>query len=468
MIGSQDIQNTEPIGSNDSLLVHEEDANEDQEVNQEIQNEDIQVENPEPPPATNPSENVDKLNTYYSLKNKYEENKKLIKKKPTCVNCKRAVGSKFEMKFNKDENVRKLIAKCGDANNPCSLNIEINLSPVYTLQEVTNEERKKLSVEQENSIKITYDLLFGYSKEEDELTKEMHNFQQDKTKYELNLTKLLNIIDDPIKKQEIETKQVDFYNYIKEYKLHILEFENTRDKRHLQNANELYVNTIIPIIDDLKKLKYSLQNISNNNNKYKLEQQEYTIDMFETTKDNKPFIEIVHYTILPNAAINETPSTAQQRPTRTKPNRKQPSVKNKPRENPETKTRKNRGAKTQEEKEEIYRNIDVALNRLTNDEFDNMTTTQLISVLRLEPTKENKQIIQNYYSQKLVEKSRIIDAINTTIETITEEEMNNMNMNALITLLEEKYNFTELRQTYKQVIKSYYIHLIRQKQSSAI
>jgi hypothetical protein len=454
MIGSQDIQNTEPIDSNDSLPP--DDANEGEE--------DIQVENP----YINPTENIDKLNTYYSLKTKYEENKKLDKKKPACVNCKRNVGSKFEMKFNKDENHRKLIAKCGDTNNPCSLNIEINLSPVYTLQEVTNEERKKLSINQENSIKITHDLLFGYSKEEDELTKEMHNFQQDQTKYQLNLTKLLNIIDDPIKKQEIETKQVDFYNYIKEYKSHILEFENTRDKRHLQNANELYVNTITPIINDLKQLKYSLQNISHNNNKHTLELKEYTIDMFETTKDNKPFIEIVHYTILPNAAINEAPSATQQRPTRTKPNRKQPSVKNKPRENPETKTRKNRAVKNQEEKEEIFKNIDTVFNRLSNDEFDNMTTNQLITMIHLEPTKENKEIIQNYYSQKIVEKSRIIDAINNIIETITEDEMNNMNMNSLIARLEEKYNFTDLKQTYKQVIKSYYIHLIRQKQSSTI
>ncbi len=48
--------------------------------------------------------------------------------KPECINCKRNVGTIFTIHNDKEEDIRKFIAKCGDITDPCPLNIQINSS----------------------------------------------------------------------------------------------------------------------------------------------------------------------------------------------------------------------------------------------------------------------------------------------------------------------------------------------------
>ena len=93
----------------------------------------------------------DALNTYYSLKNQYENNfnkdKNKIKNTPglswrekrlefqklkkKCINCKRPVGTKFQTITEENLDERHLIAVCGDRANPCPLNIDLNIG--YTV-----------------------------------------------------------------------------------------------------------------------------------------------------------------------------------------------------------------------------------------------------------------------------------------------------------------------------------------------
>ena len=103
----------------------------------------------------------DAINEYYKLKSKYEtdyynkyikpivtskKKSKHIKRldyqrlpRAECINCKRNVGSIFIIKKNADELFRQFIAKCGDLDEPCPLNINIEYS-----------ERNKLSLELDN------------------------------------------------------------------------------------------------------------------------------------------------------------------------------------------------------------------------------------------------------------------------------------------------------------------------------
>ena len=125
------------------------------------------------------------LSEYYNLKSKYEENfnekyldpilrdatkskkeKRLEYQKlpkPECVNCRRNVGSIFSIKKNAEEYFRQFTAKCGDLNDPCPFNINIE----YTQRDEIN---KHLLVQDSdiNAVKnkIIIDknnLMFGYT-----------------------------------------------------------------------------------------------------------------------------------------------------------------------------------------------------------------------------------------------------------------------------------------------------------------
>ena len=95
----------------------------------------------------------DAVNTFYTLKGEYDEQiqdlrrkiskmKNLSNKekrdefkklKPRCVNCKRKVGTIFEVKYDKTTDGRRAKAICGDRVNPCPLDIELDLGNVSTI-----------------------------------------------------------------------------------------------------------------------------------------------------------------------------------------------------------------------------------------------------------------------------------------------------------------------------------------------
>ena len=64
-----------------------------------------------------------------------ERQKEFKKLKPPCINCKRPVGSKFSSYVDEEKIDRHLIALCGSKETPCELNIDINLSNVFNLNE---------------------------------------------------------------------------------------------------------------------------------------------------------------------------------------------------------------------------------------------------------------------------------------------------------------------------------------------
>jgi hypothetical protein len=130
----------------------------------------------------------DALKKYYRLKNEYEEslndNKKKImnsaglslkekriefhKLKRKCVNCKRPVGTIFNTKFSNDETSyiikkdRHLIALCGDRDDPCPLNIDINLGATDDIRNIVIKYEKELNEFKNKIIIDKNELLFGY------------------------------------------------------------------------------------------------------------------------------------------------------------------------------------------------------------------------------------------------------------------------------------------------------------------
>jgi hypothetical protein len=273
-------------------------------------------------------ENMDKLNNYYRLKEKYEHNKNELKssimknttlnrrskkasflsQKPKCVNCKRRVGTKFSNKYNAEDDSRTFLAICGDTEKPCRLNIELKLNAVYILNDIIRNEKQKMNENQTQIIAMKNNLLYGYEINQEMAMRQFEVITQEiaeQTKIiEMNLLKLLNIINNPAKIQNIKQMQKDFYNYVAHFKEIIHRYETTPEENkkteYIHNAFEYYRDTIHPNTTLLANLKYSMIRVNNEgedeSNKYVLDQIPFTITMLETT-NNKDMITVVHYTV---------------------------------------------------------------------------------------------------------------------------------------------------------------------------
>ena len=105
---------------------------------------------------------LESLNNYYKLKAMYENSfdkektniinnnslswkeKKIEFKnyKPKCINCKRPVGTIFSRTYDEKEFSRVLKAVCGDIQDPCSLNITLNIGYYDFIQNIIKTQFK--------------------------------------------------------------------------------------------------------------------------------------------------------------------------------------------------------------------------------------------------------------------------------------------------------------------------------------
>ena len=142
---------------------------------------------------------IEAINEFYRLKDKYETeyNEKYIKpilksKKNTkekrveysrlpkheCINCKRNVGTIFTILNIEGQIIKKYTAKCGDINDPCPLDIQIEYSlrePFYKiindgLQNI-EEIKMKIIKEKNSALFFNKDVIASFEK----LTSELKN-----------------------------------------------------------------------------------------------------------------------------------------------------------------------------------------------------------------------------------------------------------------------------------------------------
>lgn len=141
------------------------------------------------------------LNTYYKLKQKYEDKyyeqkKKIMRKEdkswkekrrefsrlnPACINCNRPVKTNFYVTVDDVKN-RTLHALCGDSKDPCSLKIEINVGHTIGVDEEIKESKQKINEGKKQIIMDKNNLIFDYiSTDEavnnfDKIKEEIHEY----------------------------------------------------------------------------------------------------------------------------------------------------------------------------------------------------------------------------------------------------------------------------------------------------
>lgn len=213
------------------------------------------------------------LNNYFELKYLYE--KKLNKKKNTilndkslskkektkkyrnisipCINCKRNVGTIFDIQNN------IYVAFCGDREKPCNLDIQLKRPNIGNIYKLSTETKEELNNIQENMFILKLSLLFGFISEE----KLVDVFSELKDDYN-QTTELLDIIERNI--QEIENKKEyekkmkifknEFYESINQLKKNINEYLVTQNIALVKDSIELYIDSIKPTQEELRNLKF--------------------------------------------------------------------------------------------------------------------------------------------------------------------------------------------------------------------
>ena len=235
-------------------------------------------------PKTGKKDIHEAINEFYKMKEKYEtaykdkyihpllkskNNSKKEKRiafsklpKAECINCKRNVGTVFSIKHNGNDFTRQYIAKCGDANEPCPLNINLIKGTQLTFEREINQNADFIDDYKRKIIKEKYNMMFGYVAEEIAI----ENFE--KLSIELKeithlaggiIEKNILVNDNPEKTEQLK-RAIDIFGkeYILQFKRIIKEYDESGNEQVANEAVKFYKNEMLPRLKEIQELKYEI------------------------------------------------------------------------------------------------------------------------------------------------------------------------------------------------------------------
>jgi len=238
-------------------------------------------------------------NTELSLKEKRVEFQKL---KPKCINCKRPVGSIFNIKYNRETLIRDLHAMCGDRQDPCRFSIQIAAPYTTTYVETLEIDRDDINNYKNEIIKYKNDMIFGYLPAEravvvfEQIREDLTNSVKS---YESSLESYLNKTDNREKKDRLRQLTAGLYININDLKTLVNEFDRTGNSQFAQQAVSVYTNDILPKVESIRaeKYAYSAVEYDSDDDTYHLIQKKITIEQREDNllSDNDEVVK--HFTV---------------------------------------------------------------------------------------------------------------------------------------------------------------------------
>ena len=219
------------------------------------------------------------ISEFYRLKNKYESlyydkyikpilknNKPKREKrlafsrlpKHECVNCKRNVGTIFNISLDK-EMFRTFTSKCGDLQDPCPLDIQITYGYRQQFDNSIHSglnaiEKIKLDIikQKNNALFFNEKVVSIFEELTEKLKKELEN-----TGFIIETNILKN--NNPEKK-DVLNKLIDEFGKgcIMPFKQMISEYIEKNDELKLNEAVNFYINEMIPKLKEIQILKYNV------------------------------------------------------------------------------------------------------------------------------------------------------------------------------------------------------------------
>jgi hypothetical protein len=221
---------------------------------------------------------VESLREYFNLKNKYETaaldmrtklySRGLTRKqkinlakeaRPKCIRCSRPFGTVFESVD------RKYIARCGNKQNPCDLNIQLYRGHFTIRETLMNNTQFMVSDTKESIIKQKLDTLFGYISEkesaqlfQDELeTHNTYNEAYNSIRNEFN-----DLHNNPHTHELILAKTRQIYELKNTMKQMLEEYEAEFNPNIMEAITNVYVNEYMPEIQNLRRMKYEVMEMN--------------------------------------------------------------------------------------------------------------------------------------------------------------------------------------------------------------
>lgn len=250
---------------------------------------------------------IEAINEFYALKNKYRSSyfeksinpiikgnasKKGKKRafsrlpKPECVNCKRQVGTIFSVKYNDETMMKTYMAKCGDVNEPCALNIEVEYlirNPINDLiEDVLNSvENVKINIikEKNNAMFFKKDVTEIFDNLASEL-KELTNA--------LGIVIETNILRNYNPESEAITRNLvnEFgIGYLVPFKKMISDYLNSNNELKMNEAINFYINDMLPKLKEIRELKYDINNVE-----YNADDRKYRLIQLINSIENKEYV----------------------------------------------------------------------------------------------------------------------------------------------------------------------------------
>lgn len=220
---------------------------------------------------------AERLEEYYKLKAEYkteyaeivnnivrnaaltaqEKREKWLTTHPKCVGCKRAVGTIFETLVAEDTKERTLTALCGDKADPCALQIKLAMGDTRPLPEFIEEEEAELKKVRMNVIELKNQLMVGAVSDKDVLgvfdeLKDDINTSNKMLEYYLSLYSKLG--ENTEKQKHLET---DKFVIKDEMRRAMAAFRTTGNTKFAQDAVEIYINQMLPLIKTDLNNKYA-------------------------------------------------------------------------------------------------------------------------------------------------------------------------------------------------------------------
>jgi hypothetical protein len=240
---------------------------------------------------------------YYKLKSQYEMNWAKQKKKvltnddlskrekrekikllkPNCISCKNPGGTIFSMKYDSEERVRFLSAKCGNVSDPCNMNIRISAGRFMSIGDIISEQEIELADLKKKIIADKNNLLFGFT------TKEAVLERFEDMKYGISsATSLLHeyireyndITDDKDNIERLNGLASETFVIINSIKESMAKFDTTQNTQFVIDAVSMNVNDLVPKLNEIMSLKYKSSHVffDEDNNTYHLIQEARTIE----------------------------------------------------------------------------------------------------------------------------------------------------------------------------------------------
>jgi len=249
------------------------------------------------------TEILEAVDEYYKLKYKYDkvkenEIKKIISDsdiskrqkrekfsrfKPKCVNCNRVGGTEFS-------NKKRILRAVCKASSPCKLDIEIQLGEYQSKHETIELYKSFRDEDQINIIKTKLNLLFNFSTEQETIANfEEHkqNFIDMNKGYNSLLADYLMIVDNPTREINLNDGIVSLYENVEELKKINKEYKNDSKPEYIRDMVELFINKIQPNAERNRNLKYSYNEVGQEDGVIHLIQKPYTLDQIEINRGEK-------------------------------------------------------------------------------------------------------------------------------------------------------------------------------------